>query len=316
MILEQRRGDTSEQDTSEQDTSDGRVAVAALRRFNRSFTQRIGVLDDSFLGTGHPLAEARLLFEIGLCDGATTLDLRRRLGLDSGYLSRLLRALESSESIVVRPDPADGRRRVVELTPVGRAEWIGLDDRSDQLASGLLGPLTTRQRTELHRSLDTARRLLEAASVRFEIVDPSDPAAVTAMSTYFAELDARFVGGFDPGDALTADAESMRAPAGAFVVARIDDDVVACGGIVRLDDDTAEIKRMWVGAAWRGLGLGARMLHELERRIRERGERRIVLDTNAVLTEAIAMYERHGYRPIERYNDNPYAQRWFAKELI
>ncbi len=284
-----------------------------LRRFNRSFTQRIGVLDSSFLGSGRPLGEARLLFEIGAAERVTTLELRHRLGLDSGYLSRLLRALESDELVVVAPDPDDGRRRVVDLTAAGRQAWDELDARSDELATALVSPLTERQRAELDRALETARRLLEAATVRFDVVDPESTDAVTAMSTYFAELDERFTGGFDPGDTLTADAESMRAPHGRFVVARADATVVACGGIVRIDDDTAEIKRMWVAEGWRGLGLGGRMLADLEHRIEAMGAARIVLDTNAVLTEAITMYERHGYRPTDRYNDNPYAQRWFTK---
>lgn len=291
------------------------LAVTVLRRFNRSFTQRIGVLDSSFLGSGRPLGEARLLFDIGELAPVTTLELRQRLGLDSGYLSRLLRSLETDGLVEMWLDPDDRRRRVVVLTAPGRRAWQDLDRRSDELATDLLAPLSGRQRDELRRSLDTARRLLEVATVEFEVVDPASHEAIGAMTTYFDELDDRFPDGFDPGDTLTADAESMRPPAGAFVVARIDADVVACGGIVRIDDATAEIKRMWVDADRRGLGLGGRTLVELEARITAMGYGRVVLDTNAVLTDAIAMYERHGYAPTDRYNDNPYAQRWFTKPV-
>ncbi len=136
------------------------------------------------------------------------------------------------------------------------------------------------------------------------------------MRAYFAELDARFDGGFEPGDTLVADAESMRAPNGTFVVAVADGAAVACGGVVSHDPSTGEIKRMWVDPDWRGIGLGRQMLAELELHVGRLGHSRVVLDTNAVLTEAIAMYERAGYRPIERYNDNPYAQRWFEKHLV
>ncbi len=94
------------------------TATATLRHFNRTYTQRIGVLEESFLGLGLPLAAARLIFEVG-AEGTTVRELRDRLGLDSGYLSRLLRTLQDSGLVVVEPDPADLRRRRVALTPKG-----------------------------------------------------------------------------------------------------------------------------------------------------------------------------------------------------
>jgi DNA-binding MarR family transcriptional regulator len=289
-------------------------AVAMLRRFNRSFTQRIGVLDDSFLGAGRPLGQARLLYEIGL-GHSSVLDLRYRLGLDSGYLSRLLRELGSERLVAVHPDPADGRRRTVELTPLGREAWDDLDRRSDDLANRIVAPLTERQRDDLATALAAADRLLRAATISFDVVDPEDPAALASMRAYFDELDDRFVGGFDPGDTLTADAPSMRPPTGTFVVAHSDDQPVACGGVVSVDEASGEIKRMWVHPDWRGVGLGRRMLSELESHVARLGHTRVVLDTNAVLTEAIAMYERAGYIAIDRYNDNLYAMHWFARDL-
>ena len=129
------------------------------------------------------------------------------------------------------------------------------------------------------------------------------------------ELDARFPGGFDPGDAATSDVAGMTPPRGSFLVARSDSAVVACGGVQPHADHVGEIKRMWVDPTWRGLGLGRRMLAALEEEVRRLGYATVYLDTNATLTEAVAMYDRAGYHPIERYNDNPYAQRWFAKAL-
>jgi len=290
------------------------TVVETLRSFNRSFTQRIGVLDDSFLGSGRPLGTARLLFEIGPADGATTLELRRRLGLDSGYLSRMLRSLEDDGSAEVVPDPDDGRRRVVRLTTAGRREWHNLDRRSDRLAEQLLDPLSDRQRSSLEAALATADRLLRAATVTFDVVDPQSDHAVASMSAYFHELDRRFPHGFDPGDTLTSDAASMREPRGVFVVAHSDDRPVACGGVVGLVD-AGEIKRMWVHPEWRGVGLGHRLLAQLEGHVARLGYDRILLDTNGVLTDAIAMYERAGYSEINRYNDNPYAEHFFEKSL-
>lgn len=288
--------------------------VSTLRSFNRSFTQRIGVLGDSFLQSGRPLAEARLLFEIGT-DGASILELRHRLGLDSGYLSRLLRELERDRLVTAVPDPDDARRRLVRLTAAGRSAWTELDRRSDELATGLLEPLSDDQRRRLDEALRSADRLLRVATLTFDVVDPRSDDALEAMAAYFAELAVRFSDGFDPGNTLTADAPAMRAPTGSFLVARSDGSVAACGGVQRHDDTTGEIKRMWVHPDWRGAGVGRRMLTHLETRVAALGYTNVVLDTNDSLTEAITMYQRAGYRPIERYNDNPYAKCWFAKSL-
>jgi GNAT superfamily N-acetyltransferase len=148
-----------------------------------------------------------------------------------------------------------------------------------------------------------------------EPIDPLDPAARTALGRYFGELDHRFDGGFDAGDAVTADAPAYRSPTGCFLVAWDDADAVACGAVMAFDATTAEIKRMWVDERFRGLGVGAAMLAELERTAALLRYQRVVLDTNGALTEALALYGRSGYATAERYNDNPYAQHWFAKEL-
>lgn len=289
--------------------------LGAIRRFNRTYTPRIGALDDSFLGSGLPLAAARLLFEVGP-DGATVRDLRHRLGLDSGYVSRLLRSLEEHRLVTVVDDPADRRRRVCRLTAAGKRRWSRLDARSDEVAAELLAPLSPGQRRRLVDALATAELLIRASAVTFELVDPSGSDATTAMTAYFDELDERFPEGFDRGDAFGAAASAMRPPGGAFLVIRADDGaVVGCGGIQPHDEVTAEVKRMWIRPEWRGAGLGRRLLEELERHSVGLGYTSVVLDTNSTLTEAIAMYEAAGYRPVERYNDNPYAQRWFAKDL-
>jgi DNA-binding MarR family transcriptional regulator/GNAT superfamily N-acetyltransferase len=288
-------------------------ATATLRRFNRIYTQRNGVLDESFLGTGFPVGVSPLLWEVGP-DGATVRDLRERLGLDSGYLTRMLRRLTDDGLADVRPDPADRRRRLVSLTRKGRAAWRRLDQRSEDLARGLVDPLTERQRQRLTDALATADLLVRAATVQLRAVPVTDPAAVEAVGHYFAELDRRFPGGFDAGEGAH-DAETMAEGAGVFVVATSDGRPVACGGVQRIGDGVGEIKRMWVDPAWRGAGLGSRMLRRLEAEAARLGHTRVVLDTNETLAEAIAMYERAGYARTERYNDNPYAQAWFTKQL-
>ncbi|KAB2809284.1 MarR family transcriptional regulator [Pimelobacter simplex] len=286
------------------------MIVDVVRRFNLTYTQRIGVLDDSFLGTGRPLAASRLLFEVGNDEGASVRVLRDRLDLDSGHLSRLLRRLEAEGLVATAPDEDDRRRRVVRLTPAGRTAYDDLERRSEDRAASLVAPLTPRQQERLAEALATADLLVRAATVRLREVASDDPVARVATQRYFDELDARLPGGFDTGG---PDAPE---PGATYVVAMSDGEPVAYGGIRPvLDDETAEIKRMWVHGDWRGAGLGARMLRHLEALAVDQGYRRAVLDTNGTLVEAIAMYERSGYRPIERYNDNPYAEAFFEKAL-
>ena len=149
----------------------------------------------------------------------------------------------------------------------------------------------------------------------FSVVDASSHPAQWAMAQYFQELDTRFTDGFDSGTAFDEAAAGLNPPNGAFVIATYGNDLVGCGGIQFLDAERAEIKRMWVNPQRRGLGLGKRLLAHLEREIHASGRSIVVLDTNESLAEAIAMYRSCGYEPIDRYNDNPYAQLWFAKQL-
>ncbi|QYJ04312.1 helix-turn-helix domain-containing GNAT family N-acetyltransferase [Nocardioides panacisoli] len=287
-------------------------STAVLRRFNRTYTQRIGVLEESFLGTGRPLAVNRVLFEVGADEGTTVRRLREHLGLDSGHLSRLLRRLEGDRLVSIGPDPVDARRRVVHLTADGRAAVEDLDRRSEDLAVELLSPLTERQRTRLSEALATADLLVRAATVELRTVPPDDAVAREATRRYVAELAARFPAGFEP------DGPEAAEPGATYVVATSGGAPVAHGGIRPLPDlpgRTAELKRMWVDAEWRGAGLGARMLRHLEALAQQTGHDRVVLDTNATLTEAIDLYERMGYRRTERYNDNPYADHFFERTL-
>jgi GNAT superfamily N-acetyltransferase len=149
----------------------------------------------------------------------------------------------------------------------------------------------------------------------FVTVDASSIEAQEAMRHYFSELDLRFRHGFDGEAALAEAPDTLNPPHGCFVLAVADGATVACGGVHFVDDTTGEIKRMWVSASARGRGLGKRMLAELEQLVTASGRMQAILDTNEVLAEAIAMYGSAGYHPIERYNENPYAHHWFAKQV-
>ncbi len=289
--------------------------VEQVRRFNRTVTQRVGALDDSYLARARPLGQARVLWEIGP-DGCPVRELRRRLDLDSGYLSRLLRALEADGLVAVEPDPHDARLRTARLTRAGRAEYDELDRRSDELAGTILHPLSAYQRDRLTSAMAEVERLLTASMVTVTVTDPRDRDARACVHAYFTELGQRFETGFDPGRTLPVDDDRFTPPAGLFLVARLHGEAVGCGGLKLHGDGPAEIKRVWVSPTVRGLGLGRRMLAELETRASAHGAPAVRLDTNRALTEAIALYRASGYREVPAFNDEPYAHHWFEKELL
>ena len=288
--------------------------IHQVRRFNRTVTQRIGALNDAFLSRDRPLGQARLLWEIGPAGGDLR-QLRSRLDLDSGYLSRLLRSLENDGLVVVEPSGTDSRVRTARLTGRGLAERAVLDRRSDELATSILGPLTPRQRTRLVTAMAEVERLLVASAVQVSVRDPRHPDARFCLRAYFSELARRFDGGFDPARSIPADDDELTPPAGLLLVATLHGEPAGCGALKFHDGAPAEIKRMWVTPAARGLGLGRRLLTELEARAAAHGVRTLRLETNRSLGEAIGLYRAAGYREVAAFNDEPYAHHWFEKTL-
>ncbi|CAM3231423.1 bifunctional helix-turn-helix transcriptional regulator/GNAT family N-acetyltransferase [Tsukamurella hominis] len=290
--------------------------VAQVRRFNRAVTQRLGVLQDQYLARDRPLGQARLLWEIGRSDGGVDIrDLRTRLDLDSGYLSRLLRALEADGLVTVAQDDGDGRVRTARVTPAGAAEYAELESRSEDAAHALLDPLSAGQRGRLVAAMAEVERLLVASLVRVDEADAMSAAARFAARAYYAELGERLQDGFDPGVGGAVRDAAITPPAGLLLVATLREETVGCGALAFQDGGFAEVKRVWAAPSVRGLGLGRRIMADLEDRARVAGVRTLRLDTNSNLTEAIGLYRKLGYREVERYNDNPYAHHWFAKDL-
>jgi DNA-binding MarR family transcriptional regulator/predicted GNAT family N-acyltransferase len=288
--------------------------VGRVRRFNRTVTQRVGALNDHYLARDRPLGESRLLWEIGE-RGCEVRVLRARLGLDSGYLSRLLRSLEASALIEVVPSDHDRRVRTARLTRKGSTERAVLDRRSDDLAWSMLEQLNDAQRQRLVAAMDEVDRLLTAALVQIDSIDPSLPDAQHCLDEYFAELDRRFDAGFDPARSISADLDEMRPRAGAFLVATLHGEAIGCGALKFHANAPTELKRMWVDSRARGLGVGRRLLTALEQRAADGGGRTVRLETNKALTEAIAMYRAAGYREVTAFNDEPYAHHWFEKRI-
>jgi DNA-binding MarR family transcriptional regulator len=291
---------------------DGRIED--VRRFNRTVAQRMGALSDNFLARHRPMAEARLLWEIG-ADGCEVRTLRNRLGLDSGHASRLLRSLEADGMARVEPSPADRRIRVARLTHAGLKEWAELDRRSDDFAASMLEPLDERDRERLVDSMRKVQRLLTKAAVEIRDVDPAGSDARQCLRAYVEELNDRWEAGFDPSAGVSAEPHELTPPAGCFVIAYLHGEPVGCGGVKHLSGGPSDIKRMWVSPSARGLGLGRRLLTELEQRVRDSGASVARLETNQVLVEAISLYRSAGYREVPAFNDEPFAHHWFEKPL-
>jgi len=289
--------------------------IAQVRSFNRIVTRRVGALDETYMSRGRPLGEARLLFEIGLADGIDLKRLRERLGLDSGYLSRLLRSMEAQGIVQSRRKADDGRVRELMLTAKGRKEHQAYDRLSDDLARSMLSGLSEGQRERLVRAMTEVEKLIRVGSVTIGQEPAESDDAQYCLREYRAELAARFDGGFDPSKGNNLTVEEMTPPYGYLLVARLDGRPVGCGALKRLNASEGEVKRVWTSHDARGLGVASRMMDSLEQLAREVGFSVVKLDTNRTLVEAQAMYHKRGYRTIAPYNDNPYAHHWFEKDL-
>jgi DNA-binding MarR family transcriptional regulator/GNAT superfamily N-acetyltransferase len=288
--------------------------ISRVRNFNRTVVERVGALNDRFLGRDRPVGEARLLWEIGTA-GADVRELRVRLSLDSGYVSRLLRSLERQRLIAIETTADDRRVRHAQLTAAGRAERNVLERQSNRVAREFLAPLTDAQREKLVDAMQTVERLLAMSMVTIAVEDPATADARWCLARYFDELAARFDTGFDPATSISADDRELRPPRGRFLVARLREQPVACGAIKLHRNAPAELKRMWVAPSIRGIGLGARLLRALEDRARKSGATVVRLETNRALAEAIGLYRQSGYREVPAFNAERYAHHWFEKPL-
>ena len=286
--------------------------IAAARRFYRTLTLRVGMLTDSFLGRGRPLAQARLLFEIGE-SGADIRELRAWLGLDAGYLSRLLHAVERDGLVEVVPLEWDLRGRRARLTAAGRRELRALDRLGDRFAEQTFEPLDASERAQLVAAMSQVEKLLNLSFTRIGVEDPDSPDATSCVQKYFAELDAGFETGFDATLSIAAAAADLRAPRGAFLVARLDGRAVGCAAVMQSEAGVGSIKRMWVAPPFRGAGIGRRLLLAIEKEAARLGLGLLRLETHASLRDAQALYRRNGYREVAAFNDEPHAHHWFEK---
>jgi GNAT superfamily N-acetyltransferase/DNA-binding MarR family transcriptional regulator len=287
--------------------------IRRLRRFNRAVVREAGALDTSFLGRGRPLGAARVLHLVQP-DGTDVGLIRSRLGLDSGLLSRFLRALERESLITTEADPSDRRRGIARLTPAGQAEVAAYLSLIHAQASVLLTRAGSRA-DEVLAAMDLIATVLNRHQVDIRPADPDSPEAIACLRAYFDEVLAR-VPAARPDHFPLPDphSDSYRPPQGCFLVAWSDDLPVGCVSLRPLDVATAEVKRLWVHDSARGHGLARRLMTKVEDEARERGHKTLKLDTNSILTEAVALYRATGWTDIAPYTSPP-ADIWVGKAL-
>lgn len=287
--------------------------IARLRRFNRAVVREAGALDTSFMGRGRPLGAARVLHLVR-AEGTDVADIRAKLRLDSGLMSRFLRALEREHLIETRTDPADRRRSIARLTAAGEAEVAAYLAIIHEQSAEVLTKAGSRS-DEVLEAMDLIATILNRQQVDIRPADPDTPEALACQRAYFDEILVR-VSAARPGYFPLPDpnSDSYRPPQGRFLIAWSDDLPVACVGLRALDDTTAEVKRLWVHSSARGQGLSRRMMTVIEAEARAMGYQRLKLDTHSSLIEAIALYRATGWTDIAPYTSPP-ADTWMGKAL-
>ena len=276
--------------------------VDAVRRFNRFFTRRIGVLREGLLHSRYSLTEARVLFELANREETTATDLSRKLGLDPGYLSRTLARLEEQGLVARIRSERDGRRRLLSLTPDGEEAFALLDGRSREEVAEMLGGLSEGDQRRLLEAMRTVESIFEdglkfSEPFVLRAHEPGDMGWVVhrhgalyareygwdeSFEALVARIVADFIDGYDPANERCW-------------IAEMGGERVGCVFLVRASDAVAKLRLLLVEPEARGLGLGNRLVEECIRFARNRGYEKLTLWTNSVLDAARHIYEEHGF---------------------
>lgn len=289
--------------------------VGAVRRFNRSYTRRIGVLRDDFLKSPYSLAEARVLYELAHRQKPTAGEIAAELGLDHGYLSRILRGFNERGLIIKTPSPDDRRQSLLSLTVKGRMAFAPLDQRSQDDVAAMLGKLSSADQDRLVAAMGTIEQVLgETPSPLVSyILRPPRPGDMGWIVSRHGALYGEEYGWDERLEALTAEIVA------AFVrnqdpkrercwIAERDGENVGSVFLVRETDDVARLRLLLVEPSARGLGIGARLVDEALRFAREARYRMITLWTHSVLAAARHIYERAGFRLMETNKHNEFGR--------
>ncbi|MBL7501296.1 MarR family transcriptional regulator [Frankia sp. CNm7] len=275
--------------------------VAALRRFDRFYTDAVGVLRGGLLDTPYNLTEARVLYELAQRDGGSAAELRRELDVDASYLSRILRRFAADGLTETAPSARDGRRRDIRLSARGRAAFAELDRRSEQRAHGFLDALGEADQLRLLGAMRTVQDVLGGRRrTDLVVIRAPRPGDLGWVIRANAEIYAEEFGWDASYEALVARIVSDYAAGAdprreAAWIAELDGEPAGCVFCVRHAEDTAQLRLLLVDPAARGLGIGARLVDECLRFARQAGYRRMRLWTNSVLTDARRLYERAGF---------------------
>jgi DNA-binding MarR family transcriptional regulator/GNAT superfamily N-acetyltransferase len=288
--------------------------ASRVRRFNRFYTRRIGVLDDHFLQTPFTLAEMRVLYELAHGAETTTASaLIAELGLDAGYLSRILRKLQAAGLVARRPDVDDRRQNVLWLTDEGRRVFGELEARSQTEVAAMLAPLPASDQERLLGAMATIEDLLTRSEPMPITLRPHRPGDMGWITCRHAALYAETYGWNAEFEVLAGtvttrflkdfDSERERA-----WIADRDGEILGAVFLVKESDEAARLRVLYVEPAARGHGLGRRLVGACVGFARERGYRRVVLSTYDILVEARRIYQSEGFRLVEQHAEVAYGQ--------
>jgi DNA-binding MarR family transcriptional regulator/GNAT superfamily N-acetyltransferase len=283
--------------------SDFEQRIGAVRRFNRLYTRRIGVLQDGFLKTPYSLAEARVLYELARRDTATATEIAAELGLDHGYLSRILRGFGERGLVVKTASPNDRRQSLLSLTAKGRLAFAPLEERSQNEVAAMIGALSVADQERVVAAMRTIERsLCEAPAPQVPyVLRPPRSGDMGWVVARHGVLYGEEYGWDERLEALTAEIVA------AFVrnhdpkrercwIAERDGENVGSVFLVRETDEVARLRLLLVEPKARGLGIGARLVEETLRFAREARYRKVTLWTHSVLVAARRIYERAGFK--------------------
>jgi DNA-binding MarR family transcriptional regulator/GNAT superfamily N-acetyltransferase len=277
--------------------------IAAIRSFSRFYTRKLGIIEPRLLHSPWTLQEARIIYEIAQHEGCTATDLTRMLGLDPGFLSRTLQALQRRQIVTRRPSKADRRASELALTAKGRAAFAELESRSRGEVADLLGTLDDRQRESVVHAMTTIAHTLEPppqkpAGFLLRSHRPGDIGWVTSRHGAFyaqeygwdisfealvAEIGAQFVKSYDPVHEHCW-------------IAEIDGEPVGSIFLVNGSNGVAKLRLLLVEKQARGLGVGRALVEQCIRFAREAGYQSIALWTQSILVAARDIYQRAGFR--------------------
>jgi len=276
--------------------------IAAVRRFNRFYTQRIGVLNDGLLGSPYSLTEVRILYELAHRDKPTASELAKQLGLDAGHLSRTLSAFKEQGLIRKAPSKEDGRRSFLSLTGRGKAAFAPLNAKSQQEIGVMLGKLSAAEQQRLVEALHTVEELLGAERDQSPpfVLRPQQPGDLGWVVSRHGVLYAQEYGWDEQFEGLVASIVSQfiqrfDAKRERCWIAERGGENVGCVFLVKKAKTVAQLRLLLVEPSARGLGIGSHLVAECIRFARQAGYRKVELWTNSVLKAARRIYERAGF---------------------